>query len=59
MDKDKRLVEDGDLPDPGIEPISPTSSVLPVDSLLLSHQGSPASCITLSTALCLSEPQFP
>ena len=28
----------GDLPDPGIEPASPA---LQVDSLLLSHQGSP------------------
>ena len=28
----------GDLPDPGIKPVSPA---LQVDSLLLSHQGSP------------------
>ena len=33
----------GDLPDPGIEPGSPASSALYVDSLLLSHQGSPYS----------------
>ena len=31
----------GDLPDPGIEPVSPVSSALQVDSLLLSHWGSP------------------
>ena len=30
----------GDLPDPGIEPISPVTSALQADSLLLSHQGS-------------------
>jgi len=30
-----------DLPDPGIEPTSPVSPELQVDSLLLSHQGSP------------------
>ena len=30
-----------DLPDPGIEPLSPVSPALQVDSLLLSHQGSP------------------
>ena len=29
----------GDLPDPGIEPASPMSPVLQVDSLPLSHQG--------------------
>ena len=31
----------GDLPDPGIEPISPESPALQVDSLPLSHQGRP------------------
>ena len=30
-----------DLPDPGTEPASPASLALQVDSLLLSHQGSP------------------
>ena len=30
-----------DLPDPGIEPLSPVSPALRADSLLLSHQGSP------------------
>ena len=30
----------GDLPNPGIEPKSPASPALQVDSLLLSHQGS-------------------
>ena len=32
----------GDLPDPGITPMSPASSALQVDSLPLSHWGSPA-----------------
>ena len=31
----------GDLPNTGIEPGSPVSPALQVDSLLLSHQGSP------------------
>ena len=31
----------GDLPNPGIEPESPAASPLQVDSLLLSHRGSP------------------
>ena len=31
----------GDLPDPGIELMSPVSPALQVDSLLLSHWGSP------------------
>ena len=31
----------GDLPDPGIKPTSPVSPALQVDSLLLSHSGSP------------------
>ena len=31
----------GDLPEPGIEPVSPASLALPADSLLLSQQGSP------------------
>ena len=30
----------GDLPDPGIEPVTPVSPALLVDYLLLSHQGS-------------------
>ena len=34
----------GDLPDPGIEPLSPDFSALQVDSLPLSHLGSPGSC---------------
>ena len=32
----------GDLPESGIEPISPGSLELQADSLLLSHQGSPS-----------------
>ena len=31
----------GDLPDPGTEPMSHVSPALQVDSLALSHQGSP------------------
>ena len=31
----------GDLPDPGIEPVSPVTPALQVDSLLLSQRGSP------------------
>ena len=31
----------GDLPNPGIKPASPVAPDLQVDSLLLSHQGSP------------------
>ena len=31
----------GDLPDSGIEPVSPLSSALQADSLVLSHWGSP------------------
>ena len=38
----------GDLPDPGIEPASPASPELQMDSLLLSHQGSPDSSHSLS-----------
>ena len=38
----------GDLPDSGIEPVSPISSALQVDSLPLSHLGSPNLCL-----LCL------
>ena len=31
----------GDLPSPGIKPLSPASPALQADSLLLNHQGSP------------------
>ena len=31
----------GDLPDPGIEPVSPVAPALQTDSSLLSHRGSP------------------
>ena len=31
----------GDLPDPGIKPMSPIAPALQTDSLLLSHWGSP------------------
>ena len=34
----------GDFPDPGIKPTSPTAPALQVDSLPLSHLGSPGSC---------------
>ena len=35
----------GDLPDPGIESVSPVAPVLQADSLPLSHQGSPCNII--------------
>ena len=35
----------GDLSDPGIEPESPVAPALMVDSLPLSHQGSPSSLV--------------
>ena len=35
----------GDLSNPGIEPVSPVSPALQVDSLLLSHLGSPVSSL--------------
>ena len=35
------MTSSGDLPDPGIKPASPASPAFQVDSLLLSHQGSP------------------
>ena len=31
----------GDLPEPGIEPMTPAASALQVDSLPLSHEGRP------------------
>ena len=37
----------GDLPDPGIEPKSPVAPALQVDSLPLSHQGSPSRNVLL------------
>ena len=44
----------GDLPDPGIKPVSPTAPALQADSLPLSHQGSPfVSCNTEQSALPL------
>ena len=38
-----------DLPDPGIEPVSPATPALQVDSLPLSHQESPHVCIYTHT----------
>ena len=38
----------GDLPNPGIEPVSPAAPALQADSLPLRHQGSP-SCYYLIT----------
>ena len=35
----------GDLPDPGIEPAFPVPPEFQLDSLLLSHQGSPLVCL--------------
>ena len=36
------LPSPGNLPDPGIDPVSPAAPALQVDSLLLSHLGSPS-----------------
>ena len=61
----------GDLPDPGIKPVSPASSVLQADSLPLSHRGSPIyevsdqirsvaqSCPTLYDPMNYSTPGLP
>ena len=35
----------GDLPEPGLEPVSPEASALQADSLLLSHWRSPVKCL--------------
>ena len=40
----------GDLPDPGIEPMSPASPELQVDSLPLSHQASLCTYVQFSSA---------
>ena len=45
----------GDLPDPGIEPVSPIAPALQADSLLLSHRGSPRGA--LSDKKALSHPE--
>ena len=37
----------GDLPDPGIEPVSPVAPASQADSLPLSHQGSPQAYLGL------------
>ena len=43
----------GDLPDPGIESVSPLAPVLQADSWPLSHQGSPCNIIkSLSLIFC-------
>ena len=46
----------GDLPDPGIEPVSPVAPALQADSLRLSHQGSPEIQVQFSSVaqLCLT-----
>ena len=41
-----RCLSPGDLPDPGIEPVSPVAPALQADLLLLSHQGSPITCLS-------------
>ena len=38
----------GGLPDPGIEPVSPASPALQVDSLALRHLGKPLNILLLS-----------
>ena len=42
----------GDLPDPGIEPASPTAPALQADSLPLSHQGSSITMIRTIILIC-------
>ena len=39
----------GDLPNPGIKPTFPMAPALQVNSLLLSHQGSPYICVCIYT----------
>ena len=38
----------GDIPDPGLEPTSPSGPALQAGSLPLSHQGSPRTAIALA-----------
>ena len=45
----------GDLPDPGIEPVSPVSLALQADSLPLSHQGSLLGVIPSNTCTTFSK----
>ena len=45
----------GDLPDPGIEPVSPASPKLQADSLPLSHRGSLAEVIPSNTCTTFSK----
>ena len=45
-----------DLPDPGIEPVSPVAPALQVDSLQLKHQGSPP--VWISTIISWIVPVF-
>ena len=45
----------GDLPDPGIEPMSPASLALQADSLPLSHQGSLLGVIPSNTCTTSSK----
>jgi len=44
-----------DLPDPGIEPVSPSSPALQENSLLFSHRGSPSICIVQITSTILPD----
>ena len=56
------LPSPGNLPDPGIKPASLVSPTLQADSLLLSHQGRPASdkcavlCLATQSSLTLCDP---
>ena len=50
------LLLQGNLPDPGIEPTSPVSPALQVDSLLLSHRGCLDICIHMANSCgCTAE----
>ena len=50
------LLLQGILPTPGLNPLSPASPVLQVDSLPLNHQGSPYVKIFLSISCIYAEP---
>ena len=43
----------GELPDPGIEPMSSAAPALQVDSSLLSHLGNPCICVCVCVCVCV------
>jgi len=44
----------GDLPNPGMEPVAPDTSAIQVDSLLLSHWGGPVALCRTAIIYCLN-----